>query len=57
MMIVRRPVIGRAILAISIKFIHHKECDNESRRSLDDAAEHIGKDEGDRLHEAGDGES
>lgn len=31
MMIVRHPVTGRATLAMSIKFIHHKGCDNKPK--------------------------
>lgn len=31
MMVVRHPVTGRATLAMSIKFIHHKGCDNNPR--------------------------
>jgi hypothetical protein len=31
MMIVRDPVTGRAIPAMSIKFIHHKGCDNKPK--------------------------
>ena len=31
MMIVRHPVTGRAIPAMSIKFVHHKGCDNKPK--------------------------
>ena len=31
MMIVRHPVTGRGVLAMSIKFIHHKGCDNKPK--------------------------
>ncbi len=31
MMVVRHPVTGRATLAMSIKFIHHKGCDNKPK--------------------------
>lgn len=34
MMIVRHPVTGRATLAMSIKFIHHKGCDNKPRPTI-----------------------
>jgi hypothetical protein len=31
LMVVRNPVTGRSIPAISIKFIHYKECDNKPK--------------------------
>ncbi|KAI0410456.1 hypothetical protein F5X98DRAFT_368799 [Xylaria grammica] len=34
MMVVRHPVTGRATLAMSIKFIHHKGCDNKPRPTI-----------------------
>ncbi|KAF3768368.1 hypothetical protein M406DRAFT_250781, partial [Cryphonectria parasitica EP155] len=34
MMIVRHPVTGRGVLAMSIKFIHHKGCDNKPKPTI-----------------------
>lgn len=31
MMVVRHPVTGRATLAMALKFIHHKGCDNKPK--------------------------
>lgn len=31
MMVVRHPATGRAIVAMSIKFVHHKGCDNKPK--------------------------
>ncbi|KAK0631107.1 hypothetical protein B0T17DRAFT_590377 [Bombardia bombarda] len=34
MMVVRHPVTGRATMAMSIKFTHHKGCDNKPRPTI-----------------------
>ena len=31
MMVVRHPVTGQAVVAMSIKFVHHKGCDNKPK--------------------------